>query len=156
MSRPIRLFCPSSLLIPSGRPYIPKAIFFTTTTAPFHLALDILRRGSSHKLLPSPHAHTGNGAESEEHAQRNAQTPDGLHLEARGLGRTGPDPVVDFRHVGPDGVEERRGGATGGGQGCAVQVGKGFANCYGDDDDGNEDQAVAGGRGQEGEEGVVV
>lgn len=82
------------------------------------LALEILGRSRCSLLsrndlvtLFLPHARGTHGAEGEEHTQGDAQAPDGLHLEACGLGGAGPHVVVDAGHVGADGVEE---GARGG------------------------------------------
>ena len=116
--------------------------------------LNILRR--AHNLQLPPQTNTNHGAKRKQNAQGNAQTPDTLQLETGRLGRAGPDPVVDLAHVLAYGGEEGGGAAAGVGQGGAVEVREGLADCDGDDDDGDEDGGVEGGGDEEGEHGVPV
>lgn len=75
-----------------------------------NLALNILNRRSNN-LLTSPHTNTANGAKGKQHTKCNAETPDSLHLKASSSARAGPDPIIDFLHVGGDGGQERGSGA---------------------------------------------
>ena len=107
-------------------------------------------------MLLVPHAHSADGAEGEEDAEGDAEAPDGLHLEAGGLGGAGPDPVVDLGHVVADGGEKGGGGAPGGGQGGTVEVREGLADGDGDRDDRDEDGGVQACGDEERENGVEV
>lgn len=106
--------------------------------------------------MPLPKADAHNTREGKKNTKRNAQAPDSFGLIASSLACAGPDPVVDFAHVLADGVDEGNGIAVVVGQGSAVEVGKGLADCDGHDDDGDEEETVHAGVDEEWELRVVV
>ena len=89
--------------------------------------------------------------------QSNAQTPNRLHLQTSRLRGRDPRAVDHFptlavEHVGQRGREGQCGGARA--NGLTLEEGERFADRDGDDDQGDEEEAVAGGGDQIGEHAV--
>ncbi|KFY28195.1 hypothetical protein V493_03058, partial [Pseudogymnoascus sp. VKM F-4281 (FW-2241)] len=85
--------------------------------------------------LPQQRAHSRR--KRKEDAKRNTQTPNTLHLVASQTIGASPDEVIHFAHIGAYGREEGFCAAAVLGERGAVEVGEGFADCDGDDDDGD-------------------
>ena len=95
------------LIFHLGVSFLPSSSPFQTERSKVRktkdLALNILL--DPHLLSP-PKTDTTDGAESKQHAKRNAQAPDSLHLVASRLASSSPDEVVDLGEVVTDGVNE--------------------------------------------------
>ena len=103
-----------------------------------------------------PQAHADNATKSKEDAKCDTQTPDALHLEARGAVSTRPYEVIDLAHILADGLDECVGVAAGFGESGTVEIGQRLADGDGDDNNCDQESRIQSGGDQEWEKGIQV